>query len=205
MSLQNRVDPFGDIHANPARGLFMGNRGEKIHDPATKTLLKRKFASRRWIICLTAFKGRKRLLMDNGYTELFFLDEVTALSAGHRPCAECRGDDFKRFCAAVTPEFGSTFGADALDWKLHGERLAEKPHIEAGICSQLPDGAMVAVGTQMFAKRGSLAMRWDFGGYGEKLSWDQVSAQNPVLLTPPVSVAALRNGYSPTWHPTAGA
>ena len=90
MSLQNRVDPFGDIHANPARGLFMGNRGGKIHDPATKTLLKRKFASRQWIICLTAFKGRKRLLMGNGYTELFFLDDVTALSAGHRPCAELR-------------------------------------------------------------------------------------------------------------------
>ncbi len=204
-SLQNRVDPLGAIHANPARGLFMGNRGGKIHDPATKMLLKRRFASRRWIICLTEFKGRKRVLMGNGYTELFFLDEVTALSAGHRPCAECRREDFRRFCAAVAPELGDSFRADALDAKLHGERLGERPHIEAGICSRLPDGAMVALGTQMFARRGSLALAWDFGGYGEKLNWDQVSARNPVLLTPPVSVTALRNGYSPTWHPTAGA
>ena len=91
MSLQNRVDPFGDIHANPARGIFLGNRGGKIHDPATRTLLKRRFASRRWIICVTAFKGRKRTLMGEGYTELFFLDEVTALAAGTGPAPNAGG------------------------------------------------------------------------------------------------------------------
>ncbi len=205
MSLQNRVDPFGDIHANPARGLFMGNRGGKIHDPATRTLLKRRFASRRWIICVTAFKGRKRTLMGEGYTELFFLDEVTALAAGHRPCAECRRADFKRFCMAVAPELGGSTGADTLDAKLHGERLGKKPSIDAAVCRQLPDGAMVVVGAQAYAKRRTLALPWAFGGYGAALDWNEISGRNPVPLTPPTTLAALRNGYAPVWHPSAGA
>ncbi len=205
MCLQNRVDPFGVVHANPARGLLMGNRGGKIHDPATKTLLTRRCASRRWIICLTAFKGRKRVLMGDGYTELFFLDEVTALSAGHRPCAECRRADFKRFCAAVAQEPVSSAKADLLDAKLHGERLGEKARINAEACTQLPDGAMVGVGGQAYAKRGRLALPWGFSGYGLAADWGQIAAQNPVLLTPPTAVAALENGYSPVWHPSAGA
>ena len=92
MPLQNRVDPFGDIHAVDARGLFMGNRGI-IHDPDTKTLLKKRWALKAWIICVCDFKGVRREPMGRnrpggkaGWTELFFLDEVTALAAGHRPC-----------------------------------------------------------------------------------------------------------------------
>ena len=83
MPLQNRVTPFGEIIADPARGMFMGNRGGAIHDPATKTLTGRRWASRQWIICVLEFKGRQRELMGKGsYTELFFLDEATALAAG---------------------------------------------------------------------------------------------------------------------------
>ena len=96
MPLQNRVDPFGAIHAVDARGLFTGNRGI-IHDPATKTLLKRRWTTKAWIICTCEYKGRRREVMGrngpNGgacWTELFFLDEVTALAAGHRPCFTCR-------------------------------------------------------------------------------------------------------------------
>ena len=205
MCLQNRADPFGELQANAARGLFMGNRGGKIHDPATKTLLKRKFVSKRWIICLTDFKGRRREVMGKGYTELFFLDEITALAAGHRPCAECRREDFKRFCRAVAPELGGLPNSDALDVKLHGERLGKKPEVEGGICRHLPCGAMVAVGAQAFARRGALALPWGFGGYGAALEWNEISGQNPVLLTPPTTLAALRNGYAPVWHPSAGA
>lgn len=203
--LQNRVDPFGAIHANPARGLFMGNRGGKIHDPATKTLLKRRFASRQWIVCVTDFRGRNREVMGNSYTELFFLDEVTALAAGHRPCAECRRTDFKRYCASVSSRFGDMPKVDTIDRKLHGERIAAKSATASETVAQLPDGAMVATGNQAFARRGALALPWNFSGYGAAQGWAEIALQKPILLTPSTNIAALQNGYLPVWHSSARA
>src|SRR5437588_579579 len=90
MPLQNRVNPFGDIVAMPHRGLFTGNRGI-IHDPATRTLLRRRWATKAWLICLCEYRGRRRAVMaGRGWTELFFLDEAIAFAAGHRPCFFCR-------------------------------------------------------------------------------------------------------------------
>src|SRR5437899_3068734 len=95
MPLQNRVTPFGDLIATEARGLLMGNRG-RLHDAGRRIV--RYAQGRRWIACLTSFRGRRRTVMSPGsYTELFFLDEAVALSAGHRPCAECRRQDYLRF------------------------------------------------------------------------------------------------------------
>ena len=95
MPLRNRVTPFGDIIATEARGLLFGNRGV-LHDENGR--LVRKWQVRRWIACRLEFKGRRRPLLRPGrFTELFFLDEATALAAGHRPCAECRREDFVRF------------------------------------------------------------------------------------------------------------
>src|SRR6202035_939497 len=100
MSLQNRVTPFGDIVAIPQRGIFTGNRGI-IHDPATKTLLRKRWSSPAWLTCLCEFRGRRREVMGGrSWTELFFLDEATACAAGHRPCFYCRRDDANRFRAA---------------------------------------------------------------------------------------------------------
>ena len=204
MTFQNRVDPFGIVQANPARGQMMGNRG-KIHDPATKTLLKRRYESSRWIICLTKFEDRKRTVMGTGYTELFFLDEVTALAAGQRPCAECRRQEFTRFCHAVSSEFGQVPKAPAMDARLHRERLGERLRMAAEACRQLPDGAMVAVDDKAFARRGGMALPWSFGGYGEPIAWSEIAAPMPVLLTPALTVSALRNGYQPVWHDSARA
>ena len=96
MPLQNRVTPFGEIIATAARGLYMGNRG-RLHDE--HRVLRRQHSSEtRWLVCVTEFRGRKRVPMSpRMYTELFFLDEATALAAGHRPCAECRNPDYRRF------------------------------------------------------------------------------------------------------------
>jgi hypothetical protein len=91
MPLRNRVTPFGDIIATEARGLLFGNRGV-LHD--AEGILVRAWQVRRWIDCRLEFKGRRRPLLRPGrFTELFFLDEATALAAGHRPCAECRRED----------------------------------------------------------------------------------------------------------------
>src|SRR5262249_30089580 len=96
MSLQNRVDPFGELFASPARGTLMGNRGGKFHAD-DRHLTGRRWVSRQWICCVLAFKGRRRDVWGRYYTELFFLDEVTAFAAGHRPCFECRRKDAERF------------------------------------------------------------------------------------------------------------
>src|SRR2546423_14932705 len=96
MALQNRVDPFGELIASPARGMLLGNRGGRFHCD-DRTLGKRRWASRQWICCVLRFKQRHRAVWRDGYTELFFLDEVTALAAGHRPCFECRRADAKAF------------------------------------------------------------------------------------------------------------
>src|SRR5215831_9238681 len=88
--LQNRVTPFGDVVAITQRGLFIGNRGI-IHDPATKTLLGRRWTTKAWLVCVLDYKGRHREVMGGrSWTELFFLDEAVALAAGHRPCFFCR-------------------------------------------------------------------------------------------------------------------
>src|SRR3954469_18277217 len=96
MALQNRVTPLGELLADPARGLVYGNRG-CLHDEAGR--IRRPFAVKRWIACRLEFPGRRRarLLQPGRYTELFFLDEATAFAAGHRPCAECRREDYVRF------------------------------------------------------------------------------------------------------------
>ena len=133
MPLQNRVDPFGDIKAVEWRGMFTGNRGV-IHDPDTKTLLRRRWTTKAWIICSCEYKGRRREPMGRnarsgnaGWTELFFLDEVTALAAGHRPCFDCRREAAKEFAR----RYGEAFGVAKprvveIDARLHVERLASR-------------------------------------------------------------------------------
>ena len=124
MPLQNRVTPTGDIIADPHRGLFTGNRGI-IHDPATKTLLRKRWSSPAWITCVCEFRGRRRKVMGGrSWTELFFLDEATAFAAGHRPCFFCRRDDANRFRAAWEQGNGvANVRAPDIDAVLHRERL----------------------------------------------------------------------------------
>src|SRR5215470_16227290 len=124
MPLQNRVTPFGEIVAIAQRGMFTGNRGI-IHDPATRTLLKRRWTSKAWIICSCEYKGRRREPMaGRSWTELFFLDEAVALAAGHRPCFVCRREAAERFRDCWRTATGSPrASANAIDIVLHQERL----------------------------------------------------------------------------------
>ena len=204
MPLQNRVNPFGTLCAVTTRGTMMGNRGGRIHDPATK-MITRRWASKRWIACACAFKGRQRTVMGAGYTELFFLDEVTALASGHRPCAECRRDDFVAFskfwCAAVSG--GDMPKADDMDNALHRERAtsgAGPQTISHDEIALLPDGAMFGVGGNAYATRDGLALPWHFEGYGKALPLETGAAE---LLTSPALVKVLKAGYQPRWHSSA--
>jgi hypothetical protein len=202
MPLQNRVTPFGDIIAVADRGLFTGNRGI-IHDPVTRTI-RRRWAGKSWLVCLCEFKGRKRQLMSPGrWTELFFLDEATALAAGHRPCFECRRAAAKAFQAAwARGNGGNSPLAKTMDAILHAERLsgrAKRLHPVDYPLSEMPDGAMVARGQDSFLVVGGGVLRWTPAGYAAAGEAPGCTA----LLTPLSTLRALQAGYRPCLHPSA--
>jgi hypothetical protein len=204
MALQNRVDPFGDLIATPARGLLFGNRGGRFHrDP--RTLGNRRWASRQWICCVLEFKNRRRKVWDTGYTELFFLDEPTALAAGHRPCFECRRKDAKAFAELWgRAKRVETPHAPEMDLVLQDERLAGRTkRTDPMPIDDLPDGVFLSLNDAphiAFAVRGSHLLRWSEKGYAQKTARPRGMAN---VLTPPSIVAVLEAGYQPQWHPTA--
>ncbi|MGD9507512.1 MAG: hypothetical protein AB7I59_14825 [Geminicoccaceae bacterium] len=202
MPLQNRVTPFGDIIATPERGLLTGNRGI-IHDPATRTLLTKRWATKAWLVCTCDFQGvRRDVMARRSWTELFFLDEATALAAGHRPCFFCRREAAERFRAAwVVGNGAATPSAATMDAALHRERLRERQkrlHPLTMPIGELPDGAAVAAAGEALVSVGGRLLRWTPAGY--------LPTASPVvdaLLTPPSTLAALRAGYRPVLHPSS--
>jgi hypothetical protein len=206
MPRQNRVTPLGEIVAHPARGLVFGNRG-CLHDDDGR--IRRRYAGRLWIACRLSLEDRRRPLMQPGrYTELFFLDDATALAAGHRPCAECRRQDYRRFLE-LWPGRGSgrPSAADVND-RLHAERLTgarTQRHHERAL-EELPDGAFVLRGGAPWLVLGQELLRWTPAGYAERA--DRPSDGLAVVITPPSAVAVLERGWRPTAvpliHPSAG-
>jgi hypothetical protein len=188
MPLQNRVQPNGDIVAVATRGTMLGNRGGKFHTD-DKTLGKRRWASTHWICCELHYKDMHHDAMGRGYTSLFFLDEVTALAAGHRPCFFCRRAEAKAFMGGrQVPEF---------DAELHAQRLARH---DARV-SDLPDGAMIEHENNAYAVKGQHLLQWSHSKYLLAIPKDSIN--NTRQLTPPLIVAILGRGYQPRWHPSA--
>ena len=206
MPLQNRSDPFGVLHAAPDRGLFMGNRGGCFHRD-DQTLKDRRWTSQRWIICVLSFKDRRRKLMQPGlYTEIFFIDEATALASGHRPCFECRRAEAASFRSGLvrTGHLEEGQSIEALDALAAGEIqsvLSGATEREAVSPESLPDGAMYAAGGDAWLKHDGAARRWSLAGYGprERLHTDGHR------LTPRITCNALRAGYKPHLHPSVNA
>jgi len=189
------------VISTEARGLLYGNRGV-LHDDRGE--LVRGWQVRRWIACRLEFKGRRRTLLQPGrFTELFFLDEATALAAGHRPCAECRREDFVRFRQAWAEDRGQDPPrADDLDRVLHAERIDGGKRLHPATLRDLPGGSMVAdEGRAWLVVHGDL-IAWSPFGYGERRA---VPGSTRVLsLTAPSVIGALQAGYAPMLHPTAG-
>jgi hypothetical protein len=197
MPHRNRVTPYGEIVAIPARGTLMGNRGVLHADDGTH---RREWQVRRWIACRLEFKGRHRVVRQpRRWTELFFLDEATALAAGHRPCAECRREDYRSWQAAWP--FEET-GADAMDRVLHADRLdGRAKRTYAAHLADLPDGVIVdRAGRPQLVVAGSLRP-WTPAGYGPPEP--ARAAERVTVLTPRVTVEAIRRGYAPALHDTA--
>jgi hypothetical protein len=192
MPLQNRVTPLGELIADPARGLVYGNRG-CLHDETGR--IRRHHNGKRWIACRLRFKDwhRSPLLQPGRFTELFFLDEATALAAGHRACALCRRADYNRLTEIWDER------ADAIDAQLHGERgRTHETHFD-----ELPDGAFVVHENEPWLVRGANLLRWTPAGYAARTPRPTGKAQ---LITPPSLVAVLRAGWQPLvplLHPSA--
>jgi hypothetical protein len=210
MPLQNRVRPDGEIIATLHRGLMMGNRGGAFHLP-DRTLGNRRWATRQWIACVLAFKDRHRpaMMQPNRYTELFFLDEATALAAGHRPCFECRRRDAERFAAlwAECRGWPAPARAAEMDVALHAERVGEdgrKVSFRAQL-GALPDGCFVrdieSGSMQPYLVEGDRLFAWSPAGYGPPQPAPR--RRDVEVLTPRSIVAVLSAGYAPMLHPTA--
>jgi hypothetical protein len=206
MPLRNRVTPLGELVSTPDRGLVYGNRG-CLHDDRGR--IRRWFAGRRWIACRLEFRGwhRAPLMQPGRFTELFFLDEATALAAGHRPCALCRRDDYRAFVTAWHDRHPGMVGADAIDAQLHEERVdagARTHRLHGATFDELPDGAFVLHEGEPFLVHGPVLRRWTTSGY--VASTPRPRGGRAVLITPPSFVAVLRAGWSPLvpfLHPSA--
>jgi len=201
VSLQNRVTPFGEIVASGGRGLMMGNRGI-LHDDNRRIV--RYSQVRRWIACRIEFKGIRRIIMrPHSWTELFFLDEATAFAAGHRPCAECRRPDYRRYYELWAACFGQPVGADIIDRQLQRDRLAgpRTKRIYKAQLAELPDGAYIAYGDRAWLVWGDSLLAWSAGGYTERRI--RPGDREVDVLTPKSTVAVLTAGYRPTVHPSA--
>ncbi|MFN3643938.1 MAG: hypothetical protein ACK4TB_13575 [Gemmobacter sp.] len=192
--LCNRVMPDGSIAADPARGLFTGNRGS-LHDGTGRIV--RGWTTRAWVTCRLVWKGRRRDPMPPGrWTALFFLDEAVALAAGHRPCGACRRGDYLAFRAAWAGAHGAApLGHD--DGLLHAARRAG-PY--GALADALPDGTFVMIGVQPHLVLGDSLRPFAPSGYGTPVP----RPAGPVaVLTPAPTLAALAAGYRPVLHPSA--
>jgi len=196
-SLQNRVTPLGAIVANPARGAWTGNRGALAK--ADGSLGPSRWKIKAWITCVLHWKNNKQPLMKpRTWTPLFFLDEATALAAGHRPCAYCRRDPFTSYAMATRPAGrAERLRAPDIDARLHIERLegtSRRKRLHHMQIDDAPNGTMyLADDDRVYLIEDDTVLPWSFSGYGPKVL--RPKGIHIHVLTPPLTLLALRNGY----------
>ena len=206
----NRVDPWGDLHAEVARGMFTGNRGCVVDD---EERVVRHHGSSLWITCVTEFRDwRWPLARPRRWTPLFFLDDAVALAAGHRPCATCRRPDYRAYRDALTQatDARAPLRAWEMNKRLNAERLRPGRGFRRGTDRivwsspfvDLPDGTVV-VGTERDCQLvvGDRLLSFSFDGWRHPTPRPRQGLAE--VLTPRTSVAALTHGYRPVLHPSA--
>jgi hypothetical protein len=203
---RNRVDPWGDLHADPARGMFTGNRGCLVDDD--RRIVRHHRSSTLWITCRLRFRDWRHPLDEpRVWTPLFFLDDAVALAAGHRPCATCRRADYTAYRDAVSAD-GARLTAGEIDRRLAAERLRRGRGLDRagdrplwrGDVDSLPTGTVVVLDGQPHLVTRDAVQRFGFGGWGPSVAHPSGEVD---VLTPPTSVAALAGGFTPTLHQTA--
>ncbi|WP_316826996.1 hypothetical protein [Pedobacter miscanthi] len=198
--LQNRVNPSGEIIRTPYRGTWLGNRGV-LHNG--KQEIVRFYKIKAWITCALVFRGRHRKVMQpNRWTELFFFDEATAFSAGHRPCFQCRYEDhqrFKTYWLKGNPEYGFDLKTPVaeIDNILHQERMnTHKTKVTyQEKFTDLPDGTFVIIQDQPYLLKNSQLHLWTPAGYNKGILLPDLHQVK--VLTPKSIVNMFRAGYVP--------
>lgn len=205
MTLQNRVNPWGKLHQHPSKkAMLMGNRGGRLHN-SNKQIIKQ-WATQSWIHCLTTFGNIKREVFGDSYSELFFLDEATALSAGHRPCGECqrkRYQEFKKIWLNIN-NAGISISAKEMDKRIHQDRInAEKmQHTFQANLSELPIGTFFEYASEaIVVYKENCYLIWSFDGYQKKIELPQNLIVT--VLTPQTFVKMFDHGYVPNFHSSA--
>ncbi len=207
MPRQNRVTPCGEIVAYPERGLFMGNRGVLVDQHGNLT--SRRWSTHAWIICALEFKGRRLPLAEPGHnTQLFFLDEATALAAGHRPCGECRRADFSQFKSLwleANPSLiaGPNPSIQQIDRIIHAERVHPRTRIKITYRNNidaLANGVFIALDDARDACMvwDDALWRWSPRGYSARIS--RPRGASVTVLTPRSIARTLAAGYVPVVH-----
>lgn len=205
MTYENRVDPIGNFHAVPAKGTLMGNRGI-LHDDSQAIIRTHKHQN--WVTCALSFKGRdaRKIMSPRNYTELFFLDEATAFAAGHRPCAQCRRERYKKFTGVWRRTHGEPETKrslpDTIDQALHASRIkrnSKKVTFDAPVDS-LPDGTFFLAGDDIVLFWQGRQLLWSFEGYQERSHY---TAGEVTVLTPQPLVEVFNRGFTPFVHESA--
>jgi hypothetical protein len=194
MPERNRVTPQGEIVAVPLRGAWTGNRGV-LHEGHE---IVRSHASDLWITCALEFRGRWReQWLPHRYTHLFFHDEAVSFAAGHRPCAECRREDYRAYQRAWAEGHGAGIpGAKEMNAQLHQERIVPGTHrrrFHDLPWADLPDGTFVLVEDSPAVVVGDTVVPWTHEGYVNPVPRPRTGTGT--VITPPSTVAALRAGY----------
>lgn len=200
MPLQNRVDPAGQLHAVSSRGMFMGNKGRLHND--NKEIVKKSGGTLGWVICALSHKGIKRELMAHGkYTELFFLDEATALAAGHRPCNDCLKEKYAEFKQRW---LDANSDVSAVKTMSDINKINQKERYNRGNkvtyvanMQSLPGGTFIEYDGQYFVIKNGSKYLWSFDGYKGK---SKLIDCDVTVLTPKSFVAVLADGYQPELH-----
>lgn len=204
MPRRNRVNPWSDLWAVAARGRFTGNRGCLVDDVERVV---RHHAGTLWIICVLQYRDhRSPLAAPRRWTPLFFLDDAVALAAGHRPCAQCRRQDYRDYRDAVTVSIRAPapLQSTELDARLNRERLRRGRGLDrsadritwAAPYPELPDGTVVITEDRTPSLvHGDQLRPFAFDGWGAPSPRPRTGTAT--VLTPPTSVAALAFGYDP--------
>ncbi len=185
----------------------MGNRGI-LHDGSNQIV--KPWAHKAWVTCLLSYKNIKRPspFSKGNYSELFFLDEATAFSAGHRPCSYCQRERHIAFKDAwlrgnVEESARQSVLMPEIDSILHSERAIRgggKQTFEAQLC-ELPLGSMFEHDGNAFLVNDLGYLPWSFDGYRSPQHLNKATKVR--VLTPQSVVKAFLAGFVPNMHPSA--
>jgi len=193
--LLNIVKPDGAIAQESAPFTLFGNRNVIHRDHK----IVKPFSRKDWIYCVTsALTDPRDFMRPKLFTELFFLDEATALAAGHRPCHLCNRQRFEEFFESWSSHFEvAKPTVKVVDDELHRYRIDDDDQKVTFLadCGALPDGVMIKIkgAIEPFLVHGGGILPWTTHGYGIKAPRPESEVE---VLTPRPIVELMNGGFT---------